>query len=102
MSFDKEQYRQHFGPAKQGEEDQGRYTKEMHEQHVAEQEAEEKKAREDSRRRLVKAGYMAAGGNPKDFDASYKQIEEEARRQRLIEAEKYARQAQSESPISRI
>jgi len=74
-----------------------RYTKEMHEQYRKEQDEKARKGAADSRERLSKAGFLAAGGDPAQWAQTWEELDK-AERQKMVEAKAdAARQAMSQS-----
>jgi hypothetical protein len=78
------------------------YTLEEFEAHKAQLEAEESRQAEESRKRLAKAAYTAAGGKDSEFEKDYAELQKQERTTYLQEAARRGREAQSESRISRI
>ena len=72
-----------------------KYTEEMHEAHVARVEAQQRKEERDSRERLAKAGFLAAGGEEAQWESTWAELDKEERKKRLAEADRRSREAQS-------
>jgi hypothetical protein len=83
-----------------------RYTAEMHQAHV---EAEEKRKAEEERQRLERSeketarrAWLADGGRAGDFEREWPGLRNEARRRRVVDADREAREAQRRAGVSRI
>ena len=70
-----------------------RYTLEDHLAYRKEQDELARKKERDSRERLAKAGYLAAGGDPKRWDATWEEMDKAERKGRLEANARAAREA---------
>jgi hypothetical protein len=84
----------------------GEYTREMHEQFRKEQDEKAKKEEEANRERTEKESarraWLADGGSAGDFERAWPSLRDEGRRQRVIDAERRARELQRSGTTSRI
>jgi hypothetical protein len=82
------------------------YTREMHEQFVqAEEERkgkEEQARREKSEKDSARKAWLADGGREMDFERQWPSIRDEARKQRVMSADREARQSMRARGVSRI
>jgi hypothetical protein len=82
------------------------YTKEMHEAHAEAEETrkaeEERKRQERSERETARRAWLADGGREADFEKAWPKLRDEGRRQRVMDADKRARQEMRNSGVSRI
>jgi hypothetical protein len=84
----------------------GKYTKEMHEEYRRQQ--DEKAAKEEQERREhvskenARQAWIRDGGKPEDFEANWEQLKDDWRRQRIMNAEREAREGQRASGVSQI
>ena len=82
------------------------YTKEMHEAYrqkedeKAAKEAEE--LREKTEKESARRAWMADGGKVADFEREWPKLRDEGRRQRVVGADRRAREEQQASRVSRI
>jgi len=83
-----------------------RYTKEDHEEYrrkVDEQEAKEEEARrEKMEREAARQAWLADGGSASDFEKAWPKLRDEGRRQRVIDADRWAREMQRAHGPNRI
>jgi len=83
-----------------------KYTKEMHEAYRKQQ--DEKAAKEEQGRNermekeSAKRAWLADGGREADFEKAWPQLRDQGRRQRVLDADKRARQEMYQSGVSRI
>jgi len=82
--------------------DEGRYTVEDHQAYREEQDALAAKEAEESRKRLARAAYKAAGGKDAEFEKEWAELDRQERHTRLQEAAQRSREAMTGSGISRI
>lgn len=84
----------------------GTYSKEMHEHFRKEQDAKAARVEEDHRERteresLLRA-WLADGGSEADFRREWPRLRDEERRQRVLDADKHAREQMRAHGPSRI
>jgi hypothetical protein len=83
-----------------------RYTKEMYEEYRSKQDEAEAKKQEEQRERVEKESARQAwirdGGRSEDFEREWPKIRDEARRQRVADADKRARETMRASRVSSI
>jgi hypothetical protein len=84
----------------------GTYTKEMHEAYSKEQDEKAKKEEEANRERMEKESarraWLADGGSESDFRREWPSLRDQARRQRVMDADRRAREAMRSGTTSRI
>jgi hypothetical protein len=73
-----------------------KYTEEMHKAHVARVEAQQRKKERDSRERLAKAGFLAAGGEEAQWESTWEELDKEERKRRIEANARAAREMMSE------
>lgn len=83
-----------------------KYTAEMHEEYV-QAETERKAAEEQDRREKVeketaKQAWLRDGGRAEDFERAWPSLRDDARRERVKDADRQARQAMRNSAGSRL
>src|SRR4051794_36462751 len=82
------------------------YTAEMHAAYRARVEEEERKEREAARERTEKESarraWLADGGREADFEKEWPKLRDEGRRQRVIDADRRAREEFRATGVSRI
>ena len=80
------------------------YTKEMLEEDLKRREEQAAKEAAESEKRLARHAWIAANGpgSEKEFEENYKKRQTEQRRQRVIDADRRAREAMQASNVSRI
>jgi hypothetical protein len=83
-----------------------KYTKEMHEAYRKEQDEKAKKEEEADRERMEKQSarraWLADGGSENDFRREWPRLRDEGRRQRVMDADRRAREAMRNGTTSRI
>jgi hypothetical protein len=83
-----------------------KYTAEMHEEYRRKE--DEKAAREEQERsermekESARQAWVADGGRAEDFEREWPKLRDEGRRQRVVDADKRAREAMRQSNVSRI
>jgi hypothetical protein len=104
MGISKEEFQEYLArrEGRQSQADEGRYTKEMHEEYARAQQEQQEKEAEESRKRLARAAYKAAGGKDTEFEKEWAELDRQERHTRLQEAARNAHLAQSASRVSRI
>jgi hypothetical protein len=84
----------------------GTYTKEMHEAYRKEQDEKAKKEEEANRERmereLLLRAWKADGGSEADFRREWPRLRDEARRQRVLDADRRAREEMRNGTTSKI
>jgi hypothetical protein len=74
----------------------GQYTKEMHEAFRKEQDEKAAKEAEERREQMEKASarlaWLGDGGNARDFEREWPSLRDQARRQRVMHADRKARE----------
>jgi hypothetical protein len=82
------------------------YTAEMHQAHVEVEEKrraeEEQQRQERSERETARRAWLADGGREADFEKAWPKLRDEGRRQRVMDADKRARQEMRNSGVSKI
>jgi hypothetical protein len=83
-----------------------RYTLEDHEAHVEAEERrkaeEEQQRQERSEKESARRVWLADGGRAADFEKAWPELRDAARKQRVVDADKLAREAHRAAGISRI
>jgi hypothetical protein len=83
-----------------------KYTLEEFEAYRKDQDEKAAKAEQERRERTEKMGafraWVADGGRAEDFEREWPKLRDEGRRQRVVDADKRARDAMWESNVSRI
>jgi hypothetical protein len=84
----------------------GTYTKEMHEAYRKEQDEKAKKEEEANRERMEKESarraWIADGGSEADFQREWPSLRDQARRERVLDADRRAREEMRSGTTSRI
>jgi hypothetical protein len=84
----------------------GKYTKEMHEAYRKEQDEKPRKKEDANRERMEKESarraWLADGGRGVDFEKEWPELRDEGRRQRVMSADRHARETMQASGVSRI
>jgi len=84
----------------------GQYTKEMHEAYRKEQDEKAAKEAQEREQRMEKANarraWLADGGSEADFEKAWPSLRDKARLERVMSADRRAREAQRNGTTSRI
>ena len=84
----------------------GQYTKEMHEAYRKEQDEKAAKEAQEREQRMEKANarraWLADGGSEADFEKAWPSLRGKARLERVMSADRRAREAQRNGTTSRI
>jgi hypothetical protein len=107
MTFTKEQHREYAARRTlQGSGDDGRYTLEDHEEYRRKVEAKEQGERErqtaTAEKAAAKRSWLVSGGSESDFENEWPRLKDEARRQKVIHADREARDAMRSTRVSSI
>jgi hypothetical protein len=83
-----------------------RYTKEMHEEYRRQQDEKAAKEAEARQERMEKESarraWLRDGGSERDFERTWPELRDEARKRRIMDADQSARAAQRSAGVSRI
>jgi hypothetical protein len=80
----------------------GKYTREDHEQYRRERAKAEQAKAERMEKETTRRAWVADGGSAADFEKAWPQLRDQGRRQRTVDADRRAREAQVQSRTSRI